>query len=215
MGKFYDDYEEGLYKGKDKEAFALIIKDLLQNNAKGAEKQRSITGYNMESGAMTTFVPSMFYVFMYNNPEKDDPSFYDRVPRILCTGFGGGTVTGINFNYLPNDVRALIIDTVIEAYPEFYDESNLIGSEFKLNKKFAAGLIGGGTSALLKMLSAKSKIDISSAIRTYKLKNVIKTRMLEYDMWKYVPFLSFKDAVRGINLAKAQIDMVNDAQINN
>lgn len=210
MGQFYDDYEEGLYKGKDKEAFNLIIKDLLQNDARGASKQRSLTGYDMESGAMTTFVPSMFYVFMYHNPSKDDPSFYDRVPMILCTGFGNGTVTGINFNYLPNDVRALIIDTVIEAYPEFYDESNLSGGGFKLNKKFAAGLLGGGTTAMIKMLSTKAKFDIASAIRTYNLKNVIKTRMLEYDMWKYVPFLSFKDAVRGINLAKTQIDIVND-----
>lgn len=208
MGKFYDDFEEGIYKGKDKEAFNLIIKDLLQNDAKGTSKQRSLTGYDMESGAMTTFVPSMFYVFMYNNPEKDDPSFYDRVPMILCTGFGGGVVSGINFNYLPNDVRALILDTIIESYPNFYNESNLSGGDFKLNTKFAAGLLGGGVSAMVKALSVKAKTDISSAIRTYKLKNVIKTRMLEYDMWNYIPFLSFKDAVRGVNLAKAQIDTV-------
>jgi hypothetical protein len=32
--------------------------------------------------------------------------------------------------------------------------------------------------------------------------------MLEYDMWDAIPNLSFKDAVRGINLARAQIDTI-------
>ena len=208
MGKFFDDYKSGVHNGNDKEAFTLIVNDLLQNNLTGADKQRTLTGYDMESVAMTRFVPSMFYVFMYNNPTKNDPSFYDRVPMILCTGFTDNTVTGINFNYLPNDVRALIIDTILESYTDFYSEKNLSGGGFKLNKKLAIGLIGGGMSMFLKALSEKTKIDISSAVRTYNTNFIIKTRMLEYDMWNYIPVLSFKDAVRGINLANAQIDIV-------
>ena len=209
MGKFFEEYKSNIHNGKDNEAFSLIIKDLLQNNATGHNKQRSLTGYDMESRAMTKFVPSMFYVFMYDNPNVDDSSFYDRVPVILCTGFTENTVTGINFNYLPNDVRALIIDVILDSYPDFYTENNLSGDGFKLNEKFAVGLIGGGTSAFLKVFSNKTKIDVSSAVRTYNTKFIIKTRMLEYDMWSYIPALSFKDAVRGINLIKAQIDIVN------
>lgn len=208
MGQFYDDYESGKYAGKDKEAYSLIVKELLQNNSMGKRKQKYLTGYDMESSAMTTFVPSMFYVFMYNNPEKEDPSFYDRVPLILCTGFSGNIVSGINFNYLPNDIRALFIDTIMEAYSDFYTEENLSGGGFKLNKKLAAGLIGGGTSTIVKIFKNVANVDISNAVRNYNVKHVIKSRMLEYDMWDAIPNLSFKDAVRGINLAQAQIDTI-------
>ena len=210
MGKFFDDYKKGLHEGKDKEAYNLIVKDLLQNNLTGIDKQRTLLGYNMESTAMTRFVPSMFYVFMYNNPSKDDASFYDRVPLIFCTGFSGKTVTGINFNYLPNDVRAMIIDKILDSYPNFYKEEHLSGGGFKLNEKLATGLIGGATSVLVKMLKDICKVDVSSAIRTYNTQCIIKTRMLEYDMWSAIPMLSFKDAVRGINLAKAQIDTIKN-----
>lgn len=208
MGQFYDNYESGRYSGKDKEAYTLIVKDLLQNNSVGKYKQKSLTGYDMESSAMTRFVPSMFYVFMYNNPEKDDPSFYDRVPLILCTGFTNTTVTGINFNYLPNDIRALFIDTILEAYSDFYTEENLSGDIFKINEKFATGLLGGGLSTIVKIFKNVAGVDIGNAVRTYKLQHVIKSRMLEYDMWEAIPNLSFKDAVRGINLAQAQIDTI-------
>ena len=208
MGQFYDDFEKGKYTGKDKEAYALIVKELLQNNSVGKNKQTTLTGYDMESSAMTQFVPSMFYVFMYNNPDKDDPSFYDRVPMILCTGFSGNTVTGINFNYLPNNIRALFIDTILEAYDEFYSEENLSGGGFKINEKLAIGLLGGGVSVIVKIFKDIAGVDISNAIRTYNTKHVIKSRMLEYDMWYAIPNLTFKDAVRGINLAKAQIDTI-------
>ena len=33
-------------------------------------------------------------------------------------------------------------------------------------------------------------------------------------MWKYIPFLTFKDAVRGVPLAKLQQDLVNDSNTN-
>lgn len=208
MGQFYEDYKNGLYNGKDKEAYNLIVKELLQNNSVGKNKQKTLTGYDMEGSAMVRFVPSMFYVFMYNNPGKNDPSFYDRVPLILCTGFSGDTVTGLNFNYIPNNIRALFIDAILESYSDFYSEENLSGGGFKLNEKFATGLLGGGLSPLLKAFKSETEVDISNAIRTYNIKHVIKSRMLEYDMWEAIPNLSFKDAVRGINLAQAQIDTV-------
>lgn len=208
MGQFYDDYESGKYAGKDKEAYNLIIKELLQNNSKGKLKQQTLTAYDMESSAMIQFVPSMFYVFMYNNPEREDPSFYDRVPMILCTGFSGGTVTGINFNYLPNNIRALFIDTILEAYSDFYSEDNLSSGTFKVNEKFASGLLGGGLSSIVKIFKTIAGVDIGSAVRVYKTKHIIKSRMLEYDMWEAIPNLSFKDAVRGINLAQAQMDTI-------
>lgn len=209
MGHFYEEYKKGMNSKGMSEAYNLIVKDLLQFNAKGQHKQKSLTGYNMESEAMTNFAPSMFYVFLYNNPNVKDTSSTDYAPMILCTGFTQQTVTGINFNLLPNDVRALIIDVLLESYPDFYTEKNLGSGKFVLNEKLAAGLIGGGSSAIITAIKIKTGFDISSAVRTYNTQFVLKTRMLEYDMWKYVPLLCFRDAVRGVRLATEQLKVVN------
>lgn len=209
MGQFYDDYKDGRGAKGHKEAYNFIVNDLMQFSSKGDSKQRSITAYNMEKDAMVNFAPSMFYVFLYNNPTAKEGSVIDYVPMILCTGFSKKTVTGINFNLLPNDVRALVIDVILESYPNFYTEKNLRSSNFVLNEKFAAGLIGGGASAIVKAIKMKTKYDISSAVRTYDCRFIMRTRMLEYDMWQYIPLLCFRDSVRGIKLATEQLQVAH------
>lgn len=209
MGKFFEEYKNNMNSKGISGAYDLIVNDLLQHNLKGANKQKSLTGYNMESDAMVNFAPSMFYVFLYNNPNSKVESVTDYAPMIFCTGFSSKCVTGINFNLLPNDVRAIIIDTIIESYPNFYTDKNLSSGGFVLNEKLASGLIGGGSSAIIKALKMKTGFDISSSVRSYNVNFIIKSRMLEYDMWKYIPLLCFKDVVRGIKLAEEQLKVVN------
>jgi hypothetical protein len=33
--------------------------------------------------------------------------------------------------------------------------------------------------------------------------------MIEYDQWHYIPFLSFKDSVRGASLAALQAELID------
>ena len=61
------------------------------------------------------------------------------------------------------------------------------------------------------LLDSKLNISISSAYRTYKASDVKNVRLLEYDEWKYIPFLVFKDAIRGASLAKVQKEMIDNS----
>ena len=36
----------------------------------------------------------------------------------------------------------------------------------------------------------------------------MNVRLIEYDEWIYIPYLSFKDSIRGSNLANIQRDVI-------
>ena len=193
-------------------AFNYLVNDLLKDNLQGNDKIREITGVNMEKDAPTSFIPSMFYIFAYFNPEKDKVGkvqFYDMVPMIFCTHATSTTVTGLNFNYVPNDIRAAFLDIVTESYSNFYNKE-IYSDGFKVNEQLGGRIVDPNTlSKILTMLKSKLGVDLNAVVRTYKRKNMLKSRMIEMDMWQYIPFLSFKDAVRGINLAQVQLSLIN------
>ena len=68
--------------------------------------------------------------------------------------------------------------------------------------------------ALLFIFDTYTGLKISNCYRTYKEEFILNPRLIEYDMWKYIPFLTFNDAVRGIPLALLQQDLVNDSIAN-
>ena len=210
MGQFVDLYKEGGSK-YEKLSFEYLVNDLLRDNLSGNDKQREVTGLNMEQDSPTNFVPSMFYIFAYFNGEKNimgDESFYDMVPLILCTSVDQKTITGINFNFVPNDVRAAFMDIITDSYSQFYDH-DMFDDGFRVNEKFGGKLIDQkNLTVILTLLKEKLGVDLNKCIRTYNRKRILKSRMIEMDMWKYIPFLSFKDAVRGINLAKVQLSLI-------
>lgn len=213
MGKYMDLYKKSERSKAEKDAFDVLVGDLLSKNKFGAEKSRELSAMNMEQSAPTNFVPSMFYIFMYVNPTPEKESggqFYDVCPMILCTGVDQKSVKGINFNFLPNDVRAAVLDILTDGYKSFYDDANGAGgNELKVNKGLGMSLTRG-LDGVLAFIKSKTNMDISRCVRTYSRKFMLKTRMIEYDQWKYIPFLVFKDAVRGVNLAKLQADLVSD-----
>lgn len=213
--RYLEDYLKNKSGNMEALAFDYLINDLLRDNLTGNDKQRNIGGLNMEKDAPTSFVPSMFYIFVYFNGEKSvlgDAEFYDMVPMILCTSFNTESITGINFNYVPNDVRAAFLDILTESYKSFYDH-DMFDDGFRVNEKFAGKLIDTvSLTAVLDLMKTQLKVDLNKCIRTYKRKNILKARMIEMDMWEYIPYLSFKDAVRGINLAKVQMSLVHDSK---
>lgn len=208
---FLEDYTKNKGGKYEEISFNYLINDLLRDNLFGNDKQREISGLNMESDSPTNFVPSMFYVFAYFNADKSsmgDVEFYDMVPLIFCTSFDAKTVTGINFNYVPNDVRAAFLDIITESYPSFYGKE-MYDDGFKVNEKLGGRLVDRKTlSFILNLMKERLGVDLNLCIRTYSRKNILKSRMIEMDMWKYIPYLSFKDAVRGVNLAKVQLGLV-------
>ena len=215
MGKYSDLYSKNKNKKTEKVAFDVLISDLLVEDKFGNDKIREIGGKNMEQKLPTNFVPSMFYIFMYFKNEKEKvfgDEFYDMCPLILCTGVNLQTVQGINFNFLPNNVRAAVLDILTGDFKDFYENVE-DDSEDKLEINDGLGtVLTQDINGVLKYIQMKTNLDISSCIRTYSRKNMLKVRMIEYDQWKYIPFLSFKDAVRGINLAKLQSDFITKQQ---
>ena len=132
--------------------------------------------------------------------------FKDAVPVILCFTATTKTVTGLNFNLIPNDVRASILDLIVKlTKAPIYDDSG----KFKLNEPMAKLFTAqGGVAAFIKAVENETGLNVSSAVRTYNIDNIKKLRLIEYDMWKYIPALSFKDAIRGAGLADLQADMI-------
>ena len=107
---------------------------------------------------------------------------------------------------IPNDVRASILDLIVKLTKEpMFDDSG----KFKANETIAKLFVTpNGVKAFLAAVENETGLNVSSAVRTYKIDCVKKLRMVEYDMWKYVPALSFKDAIRGAGLADIQASMI-------
>lgn len=215
MGKFLDLYKKTERSKGEALAFDVLVSDLLSKDKIGSDKFRELGSKNMEQSAPTNFIPSMFYIFMYVKQDKEQvlgEKFYDVCPLILCTSVDAKSVKGINFNFLPNDVRAAVLDILVGDFKDFYDNVEKdAGDDLVVNNDLGVSLTKG-LDGVLMYIKEKIGLDISACVRTYSRRNMLKTRMIEYDQWKYIPFLTFKDAVRGINLAQLQMDLVRDQQ---
>jgi len=205
----------------EKEALEYLVTDTLQKRLTGPNKSKQFTAMNMEQYAPATFVPSMFYTFMYNSPVDEVVNkfqFKDRVPLILCATYENGYLTGINFNLIPCDARSLVIDSIISSNPGFY-ENDIIDAipkhKFAVNTFLANTLINpAARNDFFYYLDAVTGLKISNCYRVYKEEFILNPRLIEYDTWKYIPFLTFKDAVRGVQLGKLQTELVNNSITN-
>jgi hypothetical protein len=213
---FTEIYKDSHLQAMSAQATKSLVQMLLVDNARGANKSNELTGMNMESTFNYTLLPSMIYTFLYNSPDSEhinETNFKDHIPVILCTSFDGKYVTGINFNLIPNDIRANLLDIIYNAFKNFYTndvEKAVAKNKATINEKFANLLVNEKTRAdFLKILNDKLGINVSNAYRVYDVKYIKNVRLIEYDNWKYVPFLSFKDSVRGAGLATLQRKMVD------
>ena len=215
MGYILDFYKKpGNRKDVEKFAEDYFITDLLQKNLMGSEKSAELTALDFESSFQGDFVPSMFYIMQYMNPNMKEMdsigkmSFHDVVPMILCTSVTKDIVEGLNFNYLPTDARAKMLDMIVTENAGYYEGSAMDG-KVSLNESlvgvFADEMSRKGTFAALK---DKFGVNFNLCMRRYRKDGIIRARMIELDMWKYIPFLMFKDSIHGANLAAVQKEIV-------
>lgn len=211
MNEFLNLYKKG-GASYERLAFDYLIGDLLIKDRRGSEKARELTALDMESKAPIDFVPGMIYTFLYITGDRmedmNGKKFKDNVPVILCFAGNSNSVSGLNFNLIPNDARASILDIVVKLTktPMFKDSG-----EFQVNETIAKLFsLQSGVTSFLKYVSQETGLNVSGAVRKYNVPNIKKLRMIEYDMWKYIPFLNFKDAIRGAGLADLQADMIKD-----
>ena len=207
---FLDLYNKTSKAEATKFANEFFIKKLLGDKVNGNEKAMEITAMDMENKLGTEPIPSMFYTFMYVSEQIEtlgQYKFYDVIPLIFCTGNDGKFVDGINFNLIPNSARASILDTIIQTNKSFYENDVFNGEP--INKGLANSLIEKKSrNFIINKFSTDTKLDISKACRRYKREYMQNIRMIEYDMWKNIPFLTFTENVRGASLAKLQAEIV-------
>lgn len=215
---FVEFYKAANRRQLETEAMEYLVTDTLQKRLTGPHKSKQFTAMDMESYAPADFVPSMFYTFMYNSPIDENVhnvQFKDRVPLIFCMSYENGYVTGLNFNLIPCDARAAILDKLILTNPGFYEKDiidAISNHKFAINMTLANTVINPKQrEALLFILDNYTGLKISNCYRTYREEFILNPRLVEYDMWKYIPFLTFKDAVRGLPLAELQAKLVNDS----
>ena len=209
---FKDDFEHS-----SKIATKVLVDYTLGTPKYGEDKAIEMTAMDFEKDLMSEFLPSMIYTFMYDSKIKETINgieFIDRVPLLLCCTNVGGYISGINFNFLPNDIRASLLDEIYYAYKDFYTNTlsdAVTNGTSTFNKEFASFLIDEKTrQAFFKLMESKIDYPISSAYRKYNKEYIKNPRLVEFDVWKYIPCLVFKDAVRGINLVDFQREIISN-----
>ena len=198
------------FKDTKEYAFEYLVTNTLGSPKFGQEKLVELPGMDFESTFNKHMLPSMIYTFKYETKSKDvigKANFIDYVPVILCVTNEDKYITGINFNFLPNNVRAEFLDIIYNAYKEFYVDklsSAVEKGTAILNEEFAKFLIKEDT----RQSFSKLKYPISSAYRKYDKTKIKNPRLIEFDMWKFIPSLVFVDAVRGAGLVEIQQEII-------
>lgn len=212
---FYDDYRNNVDKrALEKLAFEYLVTDTLDKNLKGPSKSKQVTGMDMESLAKTIY-PTMVYTFKYNSEHLDKEGKYefrDYVPVIFCMNIDKDYIYGINFNLLPNDVRGRLLDVIAKSNPRFYSYG-IYNEGLQLSDALMANLIDENKRKdLLRVFDGLCGVPVSKAYRRYKKEFIENPRLVEYDVWSYIPYLVFTDSIRGANLAVIQKSMIEGSK---
>ncbi len=192
------------------QAKRVLIGDTLSKPLLGSEKLTDIESSDMESKISEPFIPSLFYTFKYV-AETDviaGISAVDYIPIMLCFKKSGKYVEGINFNLLPNEMRAVMLDAINNSFDGYYTGMGLDAAqrgEISINERFGNILVSdSGKMQFMRYFESKCGVPITKAYRKYNISHISSMRMLEYGNYKYIPLLYFDDAVRGASISRLQ-----------
>lgn len=192
------------------QAKKVLIGDTLSKPLLGSEKLTDIESSDMESKISEPFIPSLFYTFKYV-AETDviaGISAVDYIPIMLCFKKSSKYVEGINFNLLPNEMRAVMLDAINNSFDGYYTGMGLDVAqrgEISINERFGNILVSdSGKMQFMRYFERKCGVPITKAYRKYNISHISSMRMIEYGNYKYIPLLYFDDAVRGASISRLQ-----------
>lgn len=208
--EYYKKYEAD--PEKRSAAYKYLVDYALSRKRRGPAKLETEFDLDMESSQPAVFIPGMIYTFMYVRPDEQvisDVRFTDVVPLVMVTGHPDAAhIEGINFNLLPPEFRASVLDIINDTNPDFYD--NVENDGFVMNDRLYQTLVDPiRRGVFMKFVNYSLSADITSACRRYYTGNCTEIRLVEYDMWKYIPFLSYGKSVRGAVLSVVQRAVLN------
>lgn len=198
-------------------AMEYLVRDTLELNLHGDAKKKELSALDFESKLGGKMIPSLIYTFLYDGVMEEivaGQKFKDAVPIVLCMFNEDGLMAGLNFNMIPNNIRAYVLDTIYNSWKPFYDKllfGNARESSDCVNTDFANILMDPeNRTRFLKMMDDITGVKVSNAYRVYRIDKMQNIRMIEVDMWKHIPFLVFKDAIRGASLSAIQASVIKD-----
>ena len=210
-----DDYIASEY---EKLAYKTIVADLIVNDIKGIKRAVDLEYWSDEEefARYGGFIPGNFYIFLYDGEKvtQGKDTYHDKVPVMLALGVADEPKTlkryvyGLNFNLLPGATRAVILQEINDYDKQFF-ETDVYKAHSRdrhvFSKKVLTMLQRDGGLSFVKMISEKYKIDKNSfAFRRYYMSRIVKYRMIDMWQWKYLPFLDYKEGIRGAEIKKIQ-----------
>lgn len=200
-----------------------LLRDTLSKNLMGVNKIKDVDGMDMESNINGKIIPGMIYTFQYkpidvNNDVIESLNLGDNFPIVLCCNvklfnknINGKSVKslciqGINLNMITKKNRLILLDLIHRSYLDFYENDvykHAYNNTVAINDEFAFLL---NNSNVLKVFLELSNTNLNSCFRTYDVTRCKNIRLIEYNLWKYIPFYNPKRYI--LNLSKEQIEQI-------
>ena len=194
-----------------KVAYDRIFENYLRLNLKGPKKLIDVESTDQETvlekfGGGMPF-PGMVYVFLHLNEtnlgEIENAktgkivTFHDFTPVLFCTSFNPMTslIKGLNLMMLPPNERLKFFQAYWETYKDFFYriEEKTEYNQLALNKKYYLASLIGRNPELFKKFNSSQNAYFEYAYRSYNVRNISRLRMIEYEEWRYIPFLDARN----------------------
>jgi len=202
----------------DNIAYERLFENYLKFELKGSKKLIEVDSTDQESvlNRILFGLPQegMIYTFIHMNEKNlaeiqnyktgKVVQFHDFTPIVFCTRFVtlSKLLKGINLNILPPSERLKFFQAYWEYYKEFFDriEEKTEYNKEAINNNYKLAALIGKNPELFKIFNNRQNAVFEYAYRTYNLNNIAKFRMIEYEEWRYVPFLNAQQSFKKINL---------------
>jgi len=199
-------------------AYERLYENYLKYNLKDEKKLIEIDSTDQESLIQEKIsklpIPGMIYTFFHVNDkalallknEKTGKEFqyHDITPVLFCTYYHttNRTIGGINMNLLPTKERLKFFISYYDRYKEFFEDVERLTENKKIaiNKKYVNLVLSGKGQGMIKAFNKIQNSLFDYGYRSYKIENIRKLRMIEFEEWRYVVFLNPKQSFKKINL---------------
>jgi len=202
----------------EKVAFNRLYENYLKYNLKGSKKLIDIESTDQET-VLNTQKPGqpfegMVYTFIHLNEKNLSELenlktgktfvFHDIIPMVFCTSFNLSTklLKGLNLNMLPKGERVKFFQAYYELYKNFLENIEKLTetNQVAINDVYRKAAIAGKNPLIFKRFNDTQHALFNYAYRSYNIHNIRNLRMIEYEEWKYIPFLDAQQAFKKANL---------------
>lgn len=186
-----------------------LVKDLLGKNLKGKNKLKDLDALDMET-RINKIIPTMIYTFQYAC--KDDVAnlaVNDKCPIVFCTGYkqvneyGRNTlhIYGINLNLMTELEKVKFLDFLVSTNEKFYSSDVYNTNKIIVNTKLYSIV---QTPNFAKYISNVLRFDITKYYRSYAFQGCKNFRIVEYNLWKYIPLYNPKTKIDNVSFEDTQ-----------